>query len=136
MEAKDDLVKEVSALPSDAETLLDSDTVAGITVRPWTLSKGAALSPVFEEIVKEFKRRKLNFRDFFAKSDTINIDQLYFVVAPFIPEILRITLDGKDIENISQPDSLKLVTIIVRQNIEYLKNLFALIAVLARAVKG
>lgn len=136
MQAKDDLVKEVSAPPSDAEILLDADSVAGFTVRPWTLSKSAALSPVFEEITRELKRRKLNFRDFFVKGAVINIDQLYFVVAPFIPEILRITLDGKDTESISQTDALKLITIIVRQNIEYLKNLFALIAALAQAVKG
>jgi len=127
---------------SDLEILLDGEEVAGYKIQPWTLSKSAALTPVFEKIMLDFKKRNIKFQDFFVSKengfDVINVDQLFFVIMPHIPEILKITLgvDDKQVDKINQTDVMSFIVVIVRQNIEYLKNLFALTAAMAQAVKG
>jgi hypothetical protein len=120
--------------PDNAEILLDGETVAGILVKPWTLTKCAALSPVFERIAVDLRKRNLAFKDFFAEGKVINIEQLYFTIMPFMPEILKITLDT-DVDKINQTAIIQFIVTMVRQNIEYLKNLFALITTMAQQVK-
>jgi hypothetical protein len=120
--------------PGNAEVLLDGETVAGVLVKPWTLTKCAALSPVFEKIANDLKKRHLSFKDFFAEGKVINIEQLYFIIMPFMPEVLKITLDT-DVDKLDQSTVLQFIVAIVRQNIEYLKNLFALIATMAQQLK-
>ena len=120
--------------PGNAEVLLDGEMVAGILVKPWTLTKCAALSPVFEKIANDIKKRHLSFKDFFDKDKVINIEQLYFIIMPFMPEVLKITLDT-DVDKLNQSTVLEFIVVIVRQNIEYLKNLFALIATMALQLK-
>ena len=120
--------------PSNAEVLLDGEMVAGFMVKPWTLTKCASLSPVFESIAIDLKKRNLSFRDFFSDGKVLNIEQLYFVIMPFMPEILRITLDT-DVDKIDQTSIINFIVVIVRQNIEYLKNLFALITTMAQQLK-
>ena len=120
--------------PSNAEVLLDGEMVAGFMVKPWTLTKCALLSPVFESIAIDLKKRNLSFRDFFSDGKVLNIEQLYFVIMPFMPEILRITLDT-DVDKIDQTSIINFIVVIVRQNIEYLKNLFALITTMAQQLK-
>jgi len=120
------------------EALLDGEEVAGRIVRPWTIRKAAALSPTFASIQADMKARKLSFRDFFADGKVINVDQLFFVIMPFAPDIIKITLGVTDeeLDKISQNDMTKLVSVIALQNIEYLKNLFALIMTLTQKIKG
>ena len=120
--------------PDNAEILLDGETVAGILVKPWTLTKCAALSPLFERIAVDLRKRNLAFKDFFAEGKVINIEQLYFAIMPFMPEILKITLDT-DVDKINQTAIIQFIVVMVRQNIEYLKNLFALITTMAQQVK-
>ena len=120
--------------PDNAEILLDGEMIAGLLVKPWTLTKCAALSPVFERIANDLKKRNLSFRDFFADGKVLNIEQLYFVIMPFMPEVLKITLDT-DVEKIDQTAIIQFIVVIVRQNIEYLKNLFALISTMALQLK-
>lgn len=122
---------------NSVDILLDGEKVAGHIVKPWTITKAAALSPVFEKIQAELKNRKLSFRDFFAGGATINIDQLFFVIMPYVPEILKITLGitEDEVDKIGQGDLMKFIVVIVQQNLDYLKNLFALIVSMAQMIK-
>ena len=123
---------------NNIEVLLDGDMVAGIKVKPWTITQAAALSPVFERISSDMKKRKISFRDFFADGKVMNMDQLFFIIMPYAPEILKITLKATDeeLDKIAQKDMMEFLAVIARQNIEYLKNLFALIVQMTRLVKG
>jgi hypothetical protein len=120
--------------PSSAEILIDGEKIAGRLVKPWTITKCAAVTPVFEKITAELKKRKLTFQDFFAKKDdgtveSINIEQLFFAIMPYVPELIKITLDidDEEVDKIAQEDMMNYVAVIARQNIGYIKNLFALI---------
>ena len=131
--------------PTNAEVLLDGETVAGFNVRPWTISKCAALTPVFEKIAAEMKRRKLSFRDFFTvtkdgekeKVEVLNLDQLLFALLPLVPEIISKTLDitQEEVDTIPQDAVLTITVTIVKQNMDYLKNLFALTTGLLTAIR-
>jgi len=131
--------------PTNAEVLLDGEIVAGFTVRPWTISKCVALTPVFEKVAAEMKRRKLSFRDFFAvtkdgekeKVEVLNLDQLLFALLPLVPEIISKTLDVslEEVDTIPQDAVLTITVVIVKQNMDYLKNLFALTTGLLTAIR-
>lgn len=119
---------------TDAEILIDGEKIAGRLVKPWTISKCAAVTPVFEKIAGELKKRHLTFQDFFTpKADgaveTINIEQLFFVIMPYVPELIKITLDidSEEVDKIAPEDMMQYVAVIAQQNIGYIKNLFALI---------
>jgi hypothetical protein len=126
---------------SDVEILLDGEEIAGVMVRPWTVTKCSAVTPAIEKIALELRRRKLAYRDFFAvtgdKVEVLNIEQLFFVIMPNAPEILKITLDMNDeqINKIKQEDIAKFIIVIIRQNIDYVKNLFALITMAMQMLK-
>lgn len=132
--------------PTTVEILEDGEKIAGFLVKPWTISKCARLTPAFEKIAGELKKRKLTFRDFFAMKknedgttgvEILNLDQLMFSIMPAVPEVLKITLDAGDaeIDKIRQDDVMKFVVVIVRQNFDYVKNLFALMSTLAEMVQ-
>ncbi len=118
--------------PSDEEILIDGERVGNFTVRPWTIPKCAEMTPIFEAIYLEMKKRRLNFKDLFdattGKIELLNIDQLFFVVMPFAPEIICKTLDiePKDLKGVPQDEMFNLMAVITRQNVGYIKNLFAL----------
>lgn len=134
--------QELTEKPTDAEILIDSEEIAGLRVKPWTISKCAAITPVFEKIAGELKRRKISFRDFFAPNadggvDTINIEQLFFVIMPYVPEIMEITLDidKEEIEKLPPETMMSFIAVIARQNIGYIKNLFALMTTAVKMLK-
>lgn len=116
----------------DAEILLDGEEIAGYVVRPWTITTCARMTPVFESIVEEMKRRKLKFRDFLdtsgGKLELLNMDQVFFVVMPYAPETISITLGitAEEMKKIPQEEIFNIMAAILRQNVGYLKNLFAL----------
>lgn len=124
--------------PSEPEILIDYDEVYGYKVRPWSILKTAEMTPVFEKIILEMKSRKLTFKDFFSKSvegnnvklEMLNIDQLFFILTPVVPDILAVTLgiEKKDIDSIPTKAVPSLIATIFNQNFEYLKNWFALIS--------
>ena len=128
--------------PSSVEILLDGQEIAGLMIRPWTITQCGRLAGTFEQITEELKKRKLSYRDFFSVDEkgnveVLNLDQLFFTLMPFVPEVLQITLGHDvDIDKIKQSDVMVIVAVIVRQNIDYLKNLFALIATLAKGLKS
>lgn len=119
-------------VPDDAEILLDGEQVCGFIVRPWTISKCAAMTPVFEMIAGELKKRNLKFRDLFdiskGKVELLNMEPLFFTVMPYSPDIIAITLDlsADELKKISQDKMFDIMSAIVRQNVGYVKNLFAL----------
>jgi len=124
----------IDAPVTDAEILIDEEKIAGRTVKPWTISKCAAVTPIFEKISVELKKRKLTFRDFFSPTvdgsiESINIEQLFFVIMPYTPELIKITLDidDEEVDKIAQEDMMQYVAVIARQNIGYIKNFFALV---------
>lgn len=127
--------------PSETEVLFDSASVFGFTVRPWTLSKCEAMSPIIAEIVASLKAKKLKFEDFFARNgediEVINIDQIVFTCIPYLSRVFSITLDKdrKEFENLSQEVMVKLAAVIVQQNMDFLKNLFALTAKVTALLK-
>jgi hypothetical protein len=119
---------------TDAEVLLDEEKFGPFTIRPWSIIKCCSMSPIIEKIANEVKKRGLSYRDFFVKEGeaykSINTDQLFFIITPFLPEILCITLDVemKDIETLPRDNLMGVLATIVSQNAGYLKNFFALIA--------
>ena len=123
--------------PGNVEVLLDGEMVAGYLVKPWTIRKAAALSPVFARIQATLKEQHLAFRDFFADGKVINMDQLFFLIMPFAPDIIQETLGISDaeVDKIGQSDMVKFISVIALQNIEYLKNLFALIQTITLRLK-
>jgi hypothetical protein len=133
--------------PSQTEILLDGEKVGEFIVRPWTITKCATLSPVLERISEDFKKRKLSFRDFYASKkiegsdktefEILNSDKLFFVIMPYTPEVLKISLgiDDETLEGINPEIAITIVLVILKQNIDFIKNWFALIVMAAKAIK-
>lgn len=127
--------------PSDTEILLDEEAVGKYTIRPWRIAQCMKLVPVFEQIVQEAKQRKITLRDLYMtqpgqKAELINFDQVVFIIMPHVPKIFSVTLDmpEKDVGELDQQTMFAILTTILRQNLPYLKNWFALIMALARQV--
>lgn len=140
MDDKDE-VKKVE--PADTDVLFDEADVAGFKVRPWRLKECVSMTPIIEEIKAVLLERHLNFRDFFSmtkegQTEVLNIDQLIFILIPQLPKVFKITLNVSDevVQGIPQAVILELMSTIIIQNIEYLKNLFALTIVMAKLLKS
>jgi hypothetical protein len=125
----------------DVEVLKDRpEPVADLSVKPWGFDEIEALTPVFEKIYSDLKRRKISLTDFYhvvktevggtpsTKIELLNFEQLYFVIMPHLREIFKITLhvDDKEISEIDPESMMTLLLKIVMQNIGYLKNWLAL----------
>jgi hypothetical protein len=127
--------------PIEAEILLDCVEVAGYKIKPWSILKAKLLSPVIEEIIVEFKRRGISLKSFFklegVETEIVNIEQVLFAIQPSLPKIIAITLNIKEeeLDNIKQADVFNIISVILQQNIEYLKNLFALTIVAMKELK-
>jgi hypothetical protein len=137
--------KELSAsLPEagDVAVLKDRSEPAGeFNVKPWGFDEIEQLTPTFERIFSDLKRRKLSLRDFYQTTklpedkeriDLLNFDQLYFVIMPHLREIFKISMriSDSDVSRIRPDDMATMLLKIVMQNIGYLKNWLALAAML------
>ena len=138
--------KEVIPEATQTEILADGEMVDGFLVKPWTISKSAKISPVLEKILIEVKKRNLTFKDFIEvvkdkdgndRVKIINLDQLFFCIIPYAPELLTITLDKtiEEIDKASVDIMYHVIPCIIRQNISYLKNSVALMTSVVRTIK-
>lgn len=123
---------------TEKEILIDKDTVAGIKIKPWTISKCSEVTPFLERIYIELKKRHLTFKDFFIiepspegkeKITVMNLDQLFFTIMPFSADIIKTTLSltTEELDKVSPEEAHTIIATILRQNIGYIKNSFALI---------
>ena len=137
---------EKTLLPAtEPEILLDGENIAGYLIKPWTIRKCAEISPVLEKILAGLKKRRLAFRDFIVldkgpdgkdKVTILNLDQLFFCITPFMPELIEKTLgiSGDDLDKIHPDDMLPIIVCILRQNVGYIKNSLALMTSMIRTV--
>ena len=123
---------------SDVEVLRDKvESFMGFNVKPWGFDEIESLTPIFEMIFIELKKRKLATRDFYlmtkdeagkTKVEILNFEQLYFIIMPHLRQIFKITLhlDDEKISTIQPDQMMNLLLKIILQNIGYLKNWLAL----------
>lgn len=114
------------------EILFTSQEVAGCTIRPWTLGQIVKLFPAFEYLANEFKARGIAPKDILSTIQT----EPFKVLAPCISQItfvLAISTNKTtaEMEALQMDDVLKLLIVIVQQNIEYLKNAFGPVSAIA-----
>ena len=143
----DDVKKDDGTLPpaTEQEILLDGEKIAGYLIKPWTIRKCAEISPILEKVLKELKRRRLTFRDFVVlgkdaegkdKVTVNNLDQLFFCITPFVPELIEKTLgvSGDELDKINPDSMLPIIVCILRQNVGYIKNSLALMTSMVQTV--
>jgi hypothetical protein len=107
------------------EVLFTSQEVAGCTVQPWTLGQLSKLMPAFERLAVGFKRRGIALKDVLR---TVQSEPFSVLVplAEELGEILTVTV-GKPREEIDRlriDQVIELSLVVIRQNVEYLKNSF------------
>jgi len=143
----DDQKKDDGTLPpaTEQEILLDGEKIAGYLIKPWTIRKCAEISPILEKVLKELKRRRLTFRDFVVlgkdaegkdKVTVNNLDQLFFCITPFVPELIEKTIgvSGDELDKINPDSMLPIIVCILRQNVGYIKNSLALMTSMVQTV--
>jgi len=143
----DDVKKDDGTLPpaTEQEILLDGEKIAGYLIKPWTIRKCAEISPILEKVLKELKRRRLTFRDFVIlekdaegkdKVTVTNLDQLFFCITPFVPELIEKTIgvSGDELDKINPDSMLPIIVCILRQNVGYIKNSLALMTSMVQTV--
>jgi len=143
----DDVKKDDGTLPpaTEQEILLDGEKIAGYLIKPWTIRKCAEISPILEKVLKELKRRRLTFRDFVVlgkdaegkdKVTVNNLDQLFFCITPFVPELIEKTIgvSGDELDKINPDSMLPIIVCILRQNVGYIKNSLALMTSMVQTV--
>ena len=143
----DDQKKDDGTLPpaTEQEILLDGEKIAGYLIKPWTIRKCAEISPILEKVLKELKRRRLTFRDFVIlekdaegkdKVTVTNLDQLFFCITPFVPELIEKTIgvSGDELDKINPDSMLPIIVCILRQNVGYIKNSLALMTSMVQTV--
>ena len=143
----DDTKKDDGTLPpaTEQEILLDGEKIAGYVIKPWTIRKCAEISPILEKVLKELKKRRLTFRDFVIlekqpdgkdKVTVTNLDQLFFCITPFVPDLMEKTLGitQEELEKISPDSMLPIIVCILRQNVGYIKNSLALMTSMVQTV--
>jgi hypothetical protein len=117
------------------KVLFEDREIAGYTVRPWTLGQLVKLAPVFERVAVNFAARGLSLSAIGTALETSPMN----VLTPLLPEIatvLSITL-GKPIEEMEglRADTvISVILVIVKQNVEYLKNSLGPVSDLLRQV--
>ena len=147
---KEKLEKELPEA-SEVEVLKDNaEDVFGFHVKPWGFDEIEKLTPVFELIFIDLKKRKILLKDFYqltkepqgdgsekTKIELLNFDQLYFAIMPNVRAVFKITLHITD-DEISRitPEQMPVLFLkIVMQNVGYLKNWLALVmALTARTI--
>jgi hypothetical protein len=105
----------------EVQTLVDEVEVDGFKVRPWGICDLARLSPTLERVVKGLKDRKVTMA---MLKDKKQLDEVIFAVLPELPDLLAISLKLpiSEIEKLPNEKALKLALVIVKLNVEYLKN--------------
>ena len=143
----DDQKKDDGTLPpaTEQEILLDGEKIAGYLIKPWTIRKCAEISPILEKVLIELKKRRLTFRDFVILEKTAegkdkvtvtNLDQLFFCITPFVPELIEKTIgvSGDELDKINPDSMLPIIVCILRQNVGYIKNSLALMTSMVQTV--
>ena len=143
----DDTKKDDGTLPpaTEQEILLDGEKIAGYVIKPWTIRKCAEISPILEKVLLELKKRRLTFRDFVIlekqpdgkdKVTVTNLDQLFFCITPFVPELIEKTIgiSGDELDKINPDSMLPIIVCILRQNVGYIKNSLALMTSMVQTV--
>ena len=131
MKKKSEIVKK----KADSEILVPEKIIAGYKVCPWGICEISELSEVIAIICSKCKEKEITL-------ENINEKKIDFtkIVLVYAPEILRITLGMKSIEDLKkiQPRSasIEMMLEIIGQNLEYLKNLFGLSSVLDHLIKN
>ena len=147
---KEKLEKELPEA-SEIDVLKDGvEDVFGFKIKPWGFDEVEKLTPVFELIFINLKKRKILLKDFYhltkepdaggqekTKIELLNFDQLYFAIMPNVRAVFKISLHVSD-EEISKitPEQMPILFLkIVMQNVGYLKNWLALVmALTARTI--
>jgi hypothetical protein len=130
---------------TETEILLDGEKIGDFFIKPWTISKCAEISPCLEKVLGELKKRRLTFRDFIeVKKDgegkdtvsVLNLDQLFFVITPHVPEMMKITLGitSEELDKVKPDMMLPIAVCILRQNVGYIKNSLALMTVMVQTM--
>jgi hypothetical protein len=106
---------------NDVQGLIDEIEVDGLKLRPWGICDLAKLSPALERVVKGLKSRGVTMA---AVRDKKQLDEIIFVLLPELPELLSVSLKlpMEEVEKLPNERALKLALVIVRMNVEYLKN--------------
>ena len=147
---KEKLEKELPEA-SEIDVLKDGvEDVFGFKIKPWGFDEVEKLTPVFELIFINLKKRKILLKDFYhltkepdaggqekTKIELLNFDQLYFAIMPNVRAVFKISLHVSD-DEISKiaPEQMPILFLkIVMQNVGYLKNWLALVmALTARTI--
>ena len=101
--------------------LITEESVAGLTLYPWTLATLIQISPILLRISTVITKSKL-------KIDLSTVDKslpfLITAVLPELPEIFAVTLrkDVNEMKELSADVAIVLALRIVQQNLGYLKN--------------
>lgn len=129
-------------MASDLETLLPERTVAGFTIRPWSLAQLIQVLPAVERTLARAEALDLDFTTIEAESAGPKMLRLITQSLPDLREVLAITLFGASTmgdtlspEQILKLDALSLgqiaalVTAVIAANKAELKHFFASLGV-------
>lgn len=101
--------------------LIPEESVAGYTVKPWTLAQVIALTEEIEAVAQDLGEKGATLDGFAEKPmETVKM------VAPHLPKFLAVTL-GIPVEEAGEMpagDAVLVALTIVRQNINHIRNLF------------
>src|SRR3989304_6514278 len=126
------MMKEKEEEKPEIQVLFPEIEVEGYKVRPWSLGQVVDLTPTFEMLAIEFKRRKISLESLekIEKSKSMEgmIGELVFAFLPQVVRLLSISLreEEKIVREFPINKSGSLIVAVVSQNLSNIKNSFGL----------
>jgi hypothetical protein len=110
------------------QTLIPEVTVAGLTLRPWSLGQLTAASPHVAAILEKAEELGFNVaKAMDGKFDETKLARLLLVSMPSVVELLAVSVKKPraELEDLDLPAAVELVKAAAQVNWDHLKNSFA-----------
>lgn len=117
--------------------LFPEEEIAGFKVRPWTLGSVVALAPTIQALVAMCRQHGITAENYEEKINEKFIEVILDTV-PHLPKLISVTvkISIEQAEEITLPNTVKLLVGIIRQNGAYLKNAFARVGDISQTLKA
>ncbi len=111
---------------------LAEEKVNGFAVKPWTIKQLLLVMPILDALMQEFTNRGVtldNLGELFEGQGLAAVKDIIQVILPQLPEFLAITLriDREQAEELDLGLGMQLAVMVLRMNVDHLKNAFGLI---------
>lgn len=112
--------------------LMAEESIAGYSIKPWTIKQLLLVMPILDTLIKELKDQGVtldNLGEIFEGQGLGAVKDIIQTILPQFPEFLAITLriDRGEAEELDLGLALHLAVQVLAMNLEHLKNAFGLI---------